>query len=168
MVTDLAQRVVAVSLRARLIASLALTYVVLHVRPSTARNAAILSLALIATTATGLGILMIPEPTYPPLLNEAPIEEGFDDAWNDSLKVVALNKANMARVAIAPDPKPVVTERILPPSDTPAIVPPMIVLSPPSKRSRRHVTAPTKPTKDICARHNLRKVTVGNRWRCRK
>jgi len=159
MVIDLAQTVALAFLRARLIASLARTFVVLHVRPSTVWIAVTLAIATLLATTLGLATMTKPEP-----ITEPTPEERFDDSWNDVLKVVALNKANMLKVAATTDPKPVVTERILPPSDTPAIVPPMIVLSPPSKRSRRHVVAPTK---DICARHNLRKVTVGKRWRCR-
>ena len=94
---------------------------------------------------------------------QAPVkaEERFDDAWGDTMRVIALRKADTISTA----PRLVVTERVAP--DAPASVPP--VAEPPEDappmvvKRRRHVNRG-----DICAKHKMRKVQTGRTWRCRK
>jgi len=87
-------------------------------------------------------------------------QERFDEAWQDNMRVIALRKADTISTA----PRLVVTERVAP--DAPASVPPVAEppedAPPPAVKRRRHVN------RDICAKHGLRKIQTGNRWRCRK
>lgn len=78
----------------------------------------------------------------------------FDDAINATTQsgneYAVLKKADLER-----PPKIVQTERVIVPEETPT--------PPPKERRHNHSEG-----KDVCARHNMRKVTYGRTWRCRK
>jgi hypothetical protein len=100
----------------------------------------------------------VPEPA-------AAAERRFDDAWQDTIRVIPLKKADRLQIA-STEPKPV-TERIIPPApDAPVSVPPVVVVQdddkPPAARHRRQ--------RDVCTKHGMHKVTIrgGKSWRCRK
>lgn len=85
-----------------------------------------------------------------------PVMARFEEAnWDTAV----LKKADRL------EPKPIVTERIIP--DPPErSVPPVVELPVPVQRKvvekhRRHVS-------NVCERHGMRKVNYGRRWRCRK
>jgi hypothetical protein len=119
---------------------------------------ALAAAALVALGST-LAITRIPSRAAP--IAAAVAEERFDAAWRDVIVPVTLKKADMEKSAFVDAPAKVTTERITP--GAPASVPPVVVMADedkPAIRRRRYV--------DVCARHGLRKITHGKRWRCRK
>lgn len=82
-------------------------------------------------------------------------DKPFQDAiWHDDVATLALNSARIEAMNM---PRMVQTEAIRPEPD-----PLLSVLSEPV------APPPKRQASDICARHNMRKVWYGSRWRCRK
>lgn len=105
----------------------------------------------------------IPVPADP-ITVAAAAEEQFDEAWTDTMRPLALRKADLEKtLATTTEPKPVAVERIL--LDVSTKVPPVIVSfaeDKPVTRHRRHVE------RNTCTRHGKRKVVTGRRgWSCR-
>jgi len=121
-------------------------------------------LSLVTMSAAALAVQWIPAPAKP-----IKLETKFEAAWVDTETVVAKKQDRVRLIEIvSAAPKPVVTERITPP-DAP-VVPPVLVVQdvdkPAPQHRRHHVEARSR---DVCARHNMRKVMVGKyRWRCRR
>jgi len=95
---------------------------------------------------------------------QATREDQFDEAWNDTMKVTELKKADLLRI-VGSQPKPVVTERVHP--DPPASMPPVILPSeeedkPPVVKRRRHAAV------DVCRGKGKRYTKGGKSWRCRR
>ena len=84
-------------------------------------------------------------------------DKPFQDAiWHDDVATMAMNSARIEAMNM---PRMVQTEPIKPEPD-----PLMMVLAEPSPLPRRKAVAAS----DICAKHNMRKVWYGSRWRCRR
>ena len=83
-------------------------------------------------------------------------DQPFDDTWRNAAVSVALKSANLADTA----PKPIKTEIIALPT----------VIATPEELTPRLKRKPVvhKEHKDVCQRHNMRKVYRGRGWRCRK
>jgi len=107
-------------------------------------------------TATGTAIVAIPAPKDPIVL-----ENQFDEAWGDVMRVVALQKAD--RIRSIPLEKPVIAERVVPQPS--AVVPPALSLpdeGPPVAKRRRHAG------RDICRGKGRYYTHGGKSWRCRR
>ena len=106
--------------------------------------------------------------TPAPAVKAAELEAKFDSAWADSFQTAVAKQQDRIRVIelASTEPKPVVTERVVPP-DTPVTAPPVLVVQEdkPVPRHRRFAEA-----RDVCARHNMHRVTThgGKSWRCRR
>lgn len=105
----------------------------------------------------------IPVPADP-ITVAAAAEEQFDDAWTDTMRPLALRKADLEKtLATTTEPKPVAVERIL--LDVSTKMPPVIVSfaeDKPATRHRRHAEH-----RDVCQRHGKHKVAIRRSWRCR-
>lgn len=69
-------------------------------------------------------------------------------------------------VSILPVPMPMPTEAPAPTPVAEAPVPASHAPAPPP--ARRRIVLVRRASLDICARHHMRKVTYGKRWRCRR
>jgi len=105
--------------------------------------------------------------------------ERFDAAWADAFQTAVLRKTDPLQVrkidmtaATLEQPKPVVTERIMP--DAPAKVPPVLVVQEadeqPAARRRHHRIRTASVESNVCTRHGMHKqVTRGGKsWRCKR
>jgi hypothetical protein len=119
--------------------------------------------AALAGLSLAVGIRSIPVP-QDKIVVDAAAETRFDDTWKNVIRAVELKKADRIRsISLSPEPKPVVTETIIPDK------PPEIASlqdKPEVQHRRRHARAEAG---DICQRHGMKKKMVGRyRWRCRK
>jgi hypothetical protein len=131
------------------------------------------ALALVMTFALGRST-----PPAPVVAADPP---GFDETWNDSVKIVELKTADMkntyrqidmAKAADASSlPRSVASERVMP--DAPAKMPPVVRVHdadderPAVKRKReRHASV----ERNVCTRHHMRKIEIngGKSWRCKR
>lgn len=128
---------------------------------------------MIRLALAGVGIftlLMVFAVQRSPAPADAAEEDRFDEAWIDIMRPLALKTADIEHTA-STEPKPVVTERIIPsaPDGAPTSMPPVLAVvdddDKPSPASRHR-----RQPRDICSRHNMRKVAIrsGKSWRCRK
>jgi len=93
-------------------------------------------------------------------------ENQFDDAWTDIMKPLALKKGDLERQRVAvPEPKVVATVPV--PVDAVEESEPIAPALTVGKKVKA-MPAKQRGHSDICQRHNMRKVTIGKRWRCRK
>jgi len=94
-------------------------------------------------------------------LGRGPVHQLRDKPFNESLhEDMAMMAAASERIEAMNMPRMVQTESVKPIEPDPL----MAVLSDPAPPPRRKAVAAT----DICAKHNMRKVYDGPRWRCRK
>jgi len=97
-----------------------------------------------------------------------------DAAWADNFQQAVAKKQDRVRVIemASTDSKPVVTERIVPPTDASTVVPPVVMVQEdkPASRGRRHYAERTRSGGDVCSRHGMHKqVTRGGKsWRCKR
>jgi hypothetical protein len=94
---------------------------------------------------------------------ETPRQDQFDTAWLDVMKPLALKKGDLERQRVVDEPKVVATVPV--PVDAVEEEPAQV---PPTVRKTKAVPVVNHRHSDICQRHNMRKVTIGKRWRCRK
>ena len=93
----------------------------------------------------------------------------FDAAWADNFQQAVAKKQDRVRVIelASTESKPVVTERIVPPTDAPAVMPPVVMVQEdkPASHGRRHYA---ENESNVCTRHHLRKIVTrgGKSWRC--
>jgi hypothetical protein len=125
--------------------------------------------AVLAVLSPAFAIWGIPVP-QDKIVVEAAAEARFDEAWKDTMKVVELKKADQIRnIALSTEPKPVLTETIVPADSGPASAPPVIGSlqdKPVVQHRRRHARSEKQ---DVCQRHGMKKKMVGRyRWRCQK
>jgi hypothetical protein len=99
----------------------------------------------------------------------------FDAAWADNFQTAVAKKQDRVRVIelASTDSKPVVTERIIPPTDASTVVPPVVMVQedkPEPSRGRRRYAEGTRSGGDVCTRHHMHKVVTrgGKSWRCRR
>jgi hypothetical protein len=83
-------------------------------------------------------------------------DKPFNDALHEDIGTLAMNSARIEAMNM---PRVVQTESVKPIEPDPL----MAVLSDPAPPRRKAAISG-----DICARHNMRKVYDGPRWRCRK
>ena len=97
-------------------------------------------------------------------------EAQFDAAWADNFQQAVVKK-QQDRVRVielaSTESKPVVTERIVPPTDAPAVMPPVVMVQEdkPASHGRRHYA---ENESNVCTRHHLRKIVTrsGKSWKC--
>ena len=105
-----------------------------------------------------VAIARIPIPVDPIVIEAS----RFDTAWTD-FNQSTVKKTD--RIIPLTASKAVVTERIIP--DAPVGVPSVIAPAEADKPVVQHRRRIEK-RRDTCARHGMRKVQIGKRWRCRK
>ena len=96
-------------------------------------------------------------------------EAQFDAAWADNFQQAVAKNQDRVRVIelTSTESKPVVTERIVPPTDAPAVMPPVVMVQEdkPASHGRRHYA---ENESNVCTRHHLRKIVTrsGKSWKC--
>jgi hypothetical protein len=97
-----------------------------------------------------------------------------DAAWADNFQQAVAKKQDRVRVIelASTEPKPVATERVVPP-DVSAAMPPVVMVQEPDKpppRGRRRYAEKVQARGDVCSRHGMHKqVTRGGKsWRCKR
>jgi hypothetical protein len=125
---------------------------------------------LALTALVGVTVAFAPREIPKPVAQSVVIapEHRFETAWVEIVQTNVARKANKEPIRIIPipGPTPVRTERIVVAADVPVSMPPVAVSldsDKPVVQRRRHVDR-----RGICARHGMRKVAYGKRWRCRK
>jgi hypothetical protein len=106
-------------------------------------SAVVCAAALLLSMATAKHV----EPTPPPA-----VMQSFAQRWDSVPRVIPLPSRPVQTIAIEPDPPP-------PPARMDVL---QTVGATASARRQAAVS------RDICARHGLRKVQYGTKWRCRK
>jgi len=114
---------------------------------------ALIGATVMTVIAAGIALGRGPQPIH--TLREKPFQ---DEVWRDDVATLALISA---RLEALNKPRLVPTESIRPVERDPL----MAVLSEPAPTPRRKVAVVAG---DICARHGMRRVYDGPRWRCRK